>query len=161
MKKRTIIIYTIIILIIGLGIGVTVNSKTNFLGLLSGKSEREVISGYSFEKIKNNVINKEFDGKYLDPFVTIALEQDEFSIKLKGIKKESKVFLIDPNTGEMKEIKNDNELFSITTKLEKDINYGIIVDYNLVGSIRVVQDFNSIDEGKFYRDILINLGCGL
>ncbi|QAS61880.1 hypothetical protein [Clostridium septicum] len=60
--------------------------------MLSGKSEREVISGYSFEKIKNNVINKEFDGKYLDPFVTIALEQDEFSINLKGIKKESKVF---------------------------------------------------------------------
>ena len=63
-------------------------SKTNFLGLLNGKSEREVISGYSFEKIKNNVINKEFDGKYLDPFITIALKQDEFSINLKGIKKE-------------------------------------------------------------------------
>ncbi|MDU1117319.1 MAG: hypothetical protein E7J99_16020 [Clostridium butyricum] len=55
----------------------------------------------------------------------------------------------------------ENEVYTVNMKFNNDINYGIIVDYKLVGSIRVVNDLNDIDEDKLFRDILISLGCGL
>lgn len=51
--------------------------------------------------------------------------------------------------------------FSVNTSLEKDINYGIIMDYKLIGSVRVLENLDIPDKDNLYRDILKKLGCGL
>lgn len=61
----------------------------------------------------------------------------------------------------MTQLKYNNGRFSTNTILDKDINYGIIVDYTLVGSIRVVENLDEINQEQLFRDILIGLGCGL
>lgn len=166
MKKNRVIVYTLLILSIGL-VGIFI-SKLNteevesFIHKFENDSNhKEIVGGYSFEKIDSNVINKEFDGDYLDSFVTVALEQDEFSVNLKGIDSGRNVFIINPNNGEMISIQNNNGVFSGIINLESDINYGIIMDYKLIGSIRVVKNLNDIDDNKLFRNILIGLGCGL
>lgn len=57
------------------------------------------------------------------------------------------------------EYKDDK--FSTKAKLDTDKNYGIIIDYSLVGAIRVVEDINKINEDKLFEEILIGIGCGI
>lgn len=165
MNKKIVIFYTLLTLVIGGVIGFLITSKTqNKVSstdtVQENLNDKKIVSGYSFEKTNKNIINKEFDGDYLDSFVTIAQIQDEFTVNLKGVDTDN-VFIIDPVTGEMTNMSKENEVYTVNMKFNNDINYGIIVDYKLVGSIRVVNDLNDIDEDKLFRDILISLGCGL
>ncbi len=165
MNKKIVIFYTLLTLVIGGVIGFLITSKTqNTVSstdtVQENLNDKKIVSGYSFEKTNKNIINKEFDGDYLDSFVTIAQIKDEFTVNLKGVDTDN-VFIIDPVTGEMTNMSKENEVYTVNMKFNNDINYGIIVDYKLVGSIRVVNDLNDIDEDKLFRDILISLGCGL
>ena len=165
MNKKIVIFYTLLTLVIGGVIGFLITSKTqNTVSsadtVQENLNDKKIVSGYSFEKTNKNIINKEFDGDYLDSFVTVAQIQDEFTVNLKGVDTDN-VFIIDPVTGEMTNMSKENEVYTVNMKFNNDINYGIIVDYKLVGSIRVVNDLNDIDEDKLFRDILISLGCGL
>ncbi|MCQ2013471.1 hypothetical protein [Clostridium butyricum] len=165
MNKKIVIFYTLLTLVIGGVIGFLITSKTqNTVSstdtVQENLNDKKIVSGYSFEKTNKNIINKEFDGDYLDSFVTVAQIQDEFTVNLKGVDTDN-VFIIDPVTGEMTNMNKENEVYTVNMKFNNDINYGIIVDYKLVGSIRVVNDLNDIDEDKLFRDILISLGCGL
>ncbi len=165
MNKKILIFYTLLTLVIGGVIGFLITSKAqNTVSstdtVQENLNDKKIVSGYSFEKTNKNIINKEFDGDYLDSFVTVAQIQDEFTVNLKGVDTDN-VFIIDPVTGEMTNMSKENEVYTVNMKFNNDINYGIIVDYKLVGSIRVVNDLNDIDEDKLFRDILISLGCGL
>lgn len=157
MKKKKVIVYALIIFVIGLVAGGTLigvkNKKDN--------SIEAHIGGYSFETTDKNIINKKLEGKYLESFVTVAEEQEEFTVNITGVDNTNNIYLIDPNTGDMISMEYNGGEFFVTTKLDKDINYGIIVDYTLVGSIRVVENLDDIDQNQLFRDILIGLGCGL
>ena len=158
---RTSICTFIIFLVLILGIS-ALNSKLYFNYIRSNDSKTQTWGNYTFEKTKKTIIEKNFDGNYLYPLVTIALDQDTFSIKLKGLDKDKNVYIINPDNGKKSKLKLDeNNIFSINTSFEKDTNYGIIMDYKLIGSIRVVDDLNIKNENELYMDILTRLGCGL
>lgn len=157
MKKR-IIIYALLVFVVGLIIGGIINLKKDKVNASNNKT---IVSGYSFETTKSDIINKKLDADYLDSFVTVALKQNEFTVNLEGIDSNSKVFIINPKTGEMINMKYNNGKFFVKTKFAENINYGIIKDYKLIGSIRVVNNLNSINKEKLFKDILISLGCGL
>jgi DNA-binding cell septation regulator SpoVG len=121
----------------------------------------QMVSGYSFETTQKNVINKEFDGTYLDSFITVALEQEEFLVNIKGIDSNSKVFIINPDSGETIPVEYKDGEFSVSVKLDKDVNYGIIIDYSLLGAIRIVEDLNTINNEQLVKEMLMSMGCGL
>lgn len=152
MQKKNIILFILIVVVIAGIIGIVVNS---------GKSSRKIVSGYSFEISEKNVINKKYDGEYLDSFVTVAKVQDNFSINIEEVSADKNVYIIDPTDGEMMPMEYKDGKFSTKVELDTEINYGIIIDYSLVGSIRVVEDIKTIDEDKLFEEILIGIGCGI
>ena len=152
MKRRVYIFTLVIIIVIAISYYWVNNNRYNKV---------KNISGYSFEYSNKDVITKTFDGELLESFVTIALGQDEFTVNLEGIDKESEVYIINPNDGDMINLDYLNGNFTVNTVLDKDITYGIIINYNLVGSIRVVDDFESLDEEKLSKEILSKLSCGI
>ncbi|KJZ93098.1 hypothetical protein ClosIBUN22A_CONTIG161g03356 [Clostridium sp. IBUN22A] len=90
MNKKIVIFYTLLTLVIGGVIGFLITSKTqNTVSstdtVQENLNDKKIVSGYSFEKTNKNIINKEFDGDYLDSFVTVAQIQDEFTVNLKGV----------------------------------------------------------------------------
>lgn len=179
MKNKKSIIYILAVFIIGVLIGgfiistankdksndVVIESRTknnNEVGSSEEKNTHKIDeSMYSLETTEDNIISKELKGEYLDKLVTIALQQEEFSVNLTGVDSSSEVYLINPNNGEMMPLKYEDGRFSAKVKLDKDITYGIIINYKLSGSIRVVEDLNAIDKDQLFRDILISMGCGL
>lgn len=77
MNKKIVIFYTLLTLVIGGVIGFLITSKTqNTVSstdtVQENLNDKKIVSGYSFEKTNKNIINKEFDGDYLDSFVTNA-----------------------------------------------------------------------------------------
>lgn len=114
------------------------------------------------EKVKSDTITKTFDGSYMSPLVTVSEYKPEFNIKLDGIDKDSELILINSYSGEMIKMgyTEDGE-YILSTSLEKDVDYGILVDYRLTGSIRVVNDLKEINDEEIYNEIMENLQCGL
>ena len=153
MKRKKIILFILIVVVIAGGIiGIVVKSE---------RSNRKIVSGYSFEISEKNVINKKYNGKQLDSFVTVAKVQDNFSINIEEVSTDRNVYIIDPTDGDMMPMEYIDGKFSTTVKLATEINYGIIIDYSLVGAIRVVEDINKIDEDQLFEEILIGIGCGI
>lgn len=152
MKNKKFIVCALIIFIVGIAGGYIISSQN---------SNQRIVSGYAFDLIKENTITKKFDEDRLNSFVTIAEPQDKFEVNVEEINSSSDVFIINPMNGEREPMKYKDGKFVIETALDKDINYGIIMDYTLIGSIRVVEDIDTIDEDKLFTDILISLGCGL
>lgn len=114
------------------------------------------------EKVKGDTITKIFDGSYMSPLVTVSEYKSQFNIKLDGINTDSELILINSYSGEMikMDYTEDGE-YILTTSLEKDVDYGILVDYRLTGSIRVVDDLIEVNDEEIYNDIIENLQCGL
>ena len=160
LNKQKMIIYIFLVFIIGLSGGLIINLNKD-KKLDDNNNHEQIVSGYSFETTDKNVINKEYDGTYLKSFVTVAEQQDEFIINLNEINSDSEVMMIDPNNGDMKPMDYENGVFTLKASLDNDITYGIIIDFKLSGSIRVVNDLNSVDKDKLFNEILIALGCGL
>lgn len=152
LKKKKILLFILIVVVIAGVIGIVVNSR---------KSSRKIVSGYSFEISEKDVIKKKYDGKQLDSFVTVAKVQDNFSINIEQVSSDRNVYIIDPTDGDMMPMEYIDGKFSTTVKLSTEINYGIIIDYSLVGAIRVVEDINKIDEDQLFEEILIGIGCGI
>ena len=149
---KSIFIFSLIMIMSIIFINYSKNSKHNKI---------KIVSGHSFEYNKGKTILKEFDGKYLNSFVTIALKRENFIIELEGVDSNSEVFIINPDTGDMIPFDYDGDKFSANTKLDNDITYGIIIDYALTGAIRVVDNFKDLDEDKLFEEILFKLSCGI
>lgn len=160
LNKQKMIIYIFLVFIIGVFVGLIVNINKD-KKIDDNNNYEEIVSGYSFEMTDKNVINKDYDGTYLKSFVTVAEAQDEFTINLNGINSDSEVMMIDPNNGDMKPMNYENGVYTLKANLDNDVTYGIIIDFKLSGSIRVVNDLNSVDKDKLFNEILIALGCGL
>lgn len=153
MNRKKIAIFILLVVVIAGGIiGIVVNSE---------RSSRKIVSGYSFEISEKDVIKKKYDGKYLDSFVTVAKVQDDFTINLEEVSSDRNVYIIDPSDGSVIPMEYKDDKFSTKAKLDTDKNYGIIIDYSLVGAIRVVEDINKINEDKLFEEILIGIGCGI
>lgn len=140
----------------GRGIG-TDEGKSKELDNDEIKSEIE-----DLEKVKSDTITKTFDGSYMSPLVTVSEYKPEFNIKLDGINNDSELILINSYSGEMIKMDyNEDGEYILSTSLEKDVDYGILVDYRLTGSIRVVNDLKEINDEEIYNEIMENLQCGL
>ena len=114
------------------------------------------------EKVKSDTLTKTFDGSYMSPLVTVSEYKPEFNIKLDGIDKDSELILINSYSGEMIKMGyNEDGEYILSTSLEKDVDYGILVNYRLTGSIRVVNDLKEINDEEIYNEIMENLQCGL
>lgn len=141
--------------------------KSRALGTDEGKSkyleDDEIKSKIEdLEKVKSETITKTFDGSYMIPLVTVSEYKPEFNIKLDGIDKDSELILINSYSGEMIKMDyNEDGEYILSTSLEKDVDYGILVDYRLTGSIRVVNDLKEINDEEIYNEIMENLQCGL
>lgn len=141
--------------------------KSRALGTDEGKSkvleDDEIKSEIEdLEKVKSDTITKTFDGSYMSPLVTVSEYKPEFNIKLDGIDKDSELILINSYSGEMIKMGyNEDGEYILSTSLEKDVDYGILVDYRLTGSIRVVNDLKEINDEEIYNEIMENLQCGL
>lgn len=170
MNKKIVIICVALIVAVAITGGFIINKNRDAANASEITSDKEnvsddkneqMVSGYSFETTEKNVINKEFDGTYLDSFITVALEQEEYLVNIKGIDSDSKVFIINPDSGDTIPVEYKDDEFSINVKLVKDVNYGIIIDYSLLGSIRIVEDLNTINNEQLVKEMLMSMGCGL
>lgn len=170
MNKKIVIICAALIFVVVITGGFIINinrdtADTNEISSdkenVSDEKNEQMVSGYSFETTKKNVINKEFDGTYLKSFITVAEEQEEFLVNIKGIDSNSKVYIINPDSGDTIPVEYKDEEFSVSVKLDKDVNYGIIIDYTLLGGIRIVEDLDTINNEQLVKDMLMSMGCGL
>lgn len=94
--------------------------------------------------------------------ITIAKYQKEFTINLDGISKKNKVEIINPVSGVKVQMKNNNrDRHYLNIKMDKNIDYGILIGNRLIGSIRIVDNIDEINEKTIYDDIMENLKCGL
>ena len=155
MKNKKVILFIISVFIVGVISGSIINLKSKSVNV-----EKNVL-GYSFELSDKDTINKKLDGKYLNSFVTFINKKDEFLINLVGINSYKDVYIINPVDGSQFQLQYENGKFYGKVKLEENIDYGIIMDVNLVGSIRVVNNIKEIDESKLFNEILSSLGCGI
>lgn len=155
MKNKKVILFIISVFIVGVISGSIINLKNKSVNV-----EKNVL-GYSFELSDKDTINKKLDGKYLNSFVTVINKKDEFLINLEGINSDKDVYIINPEDGSQFPLQYENVKFYGKVKLEENIDYGIIMDVNLVGSIRVVNNIKEIDESKLFNEILSSLGCGI
>lgn len=141
---------------------VFINKDDKLNNVLKNDNNDSTIQSNELEKIKGNNITKKFDGYYMRPLITIAEDKPEFNIELEGLDKDSELILINPSSGEMITMEyGEDGKYHLNTKLDKDIDYGILIDYRLAGSIRAVDDLKNIDEDKIYDEIMKNLQCGL
>lgn len=115
-----------------------------------------------FDEVYSSEINKSYDGSYLDKIVTMADAKEEFNIRINDINKGSEVILINSSNGEKQNIiYTDNNEFVLTTKLDKGVNYGILMDNKLIGGIRVVNGLDKADKEKIYEEVMKSLQCGI
>ncbi len=67
--------------------------------------------------------------------------------------------IINPVSGVKVQMKNNNsDRHYLNIKMDKNIDYGILIGNRLIGSIRIV---DNIDEKTICDDIMENLRCGL
>lgn len=156
-KKVRIFIFLAISLLVLLSLP-TLKKGANY----SNSKTIETFGYYAFEKTKDSVITKKFDGNYLYPLVTIALDNKEIDIRLEDLDEDSNVYLINPETGDEIPIEdNHGGKYSVKTSLEKDIDYGVIMNYKLIGAVRIVDDLDIPNQNKVFTEMLTRLGCGL
>lgn len=155
MRNKKIVLFIIAVFIAGIILGSMFSLRDKSINI------KKSVSGYSFEVSNKDIINKKLEGEYLNSFVTIINQQDEFIINLDGINSDNNVYIINPEDGSKIPMRYYNGKFTGEVKLQNDINYGIIMGYNLIGSIRVVDNIKNIDEDMLFSDILISLGCGI
>lgn len=105
-----------------------------------------------FDEVYSSEINKSYDGTYLDKIVTMVDSKEEFNIRINDINKGSKIILINSSNGEKQDMTyTENNQFVLTTKLDEDVNYGIVMDNKLIGGIRVVNELDKVDKEKYMK----------
>lgn len=158
---KVLILCLSIVIIIASGL-VFINKDDKLNNVLKVDNKDSIGQVNDLEKIEGSTITKKFDGIYMSPLVTISEEKPEFDIKLEGLNGEEELILINSFSGEMIKMEyGKDKKYHLNTKLDKDIDYGILLDYRLVGSIRIVEDFKKVNEDEIYAEIMKNLQCGL
>ncbi|KIN82915.1 hypothetical protein [Clostridium botulinum] len=115
-----------------------------------------------FDEVYSSEINKSYDGSYLDKIVTMVDAKEKFNIKINDINKDSKIILINSSKGEKQDMTyTENNEFVLTTKLDENVNYGILMNNKLIGGIRVVNELDKADKEKIYEEVIKSLQCGI
>ena len=174
MKKRLIILFTTLLSLF-LFISCASNKeesnevKEESTQLLEQENNLDVAS-YSVKVTKSNDISMLYTGMNLSPIIMIGeASKNPFNIKITDIDEaydlddgNGEIELINSETGDFISFKRDDEgYYNLSAELDKDIEYGILLNKRLVGAIRVVDDLNSVDKQELYNDISTRISCGL
>lgn len=173
MKKRLIILFSVIVSLFLFISCSKEREDTNKIEVnQSEQLEQENnldIANYSVKIANNNDISMLYTGMNLSPVIMIGEVSDKpFNIEITDVDEAydigegGEIELINSYTGEfMSFSREENGNYIISVKLEKDIEYGILLNKRLVGAVRVVEDLNSVDKEALYNEISIRLSCGL
>ena len=173
MKKRLIILFSILFslfLFISCSNDIEDNNKSEVEQSESLEQENNLdVSSYSVKTTNSNDISILYTGMTLSPVITVAeVSSSPFNIEITDIDEaydignDGNIELINSETGDFISFTRDDKgNYKISAKLERDIEYGILLNKRLVGAVRVVEDLNSIDKEELYNDISTRLSCGL
>ena len=173
MKKKLIILFSLLFslfLFISCSKDTEENNKSEVEQSESLEQENNLdVASYSVKTTNSNNISMLYTGMTLSPVITVGKVSDRpFNIEITDIDEaydignDGKIELVNSETGEFVSFsRNENGNYRISVELEKDIEYGVLLNKRLVGAVRVVEDLNSIDKEGLYNDISIRLSCGL
>ena len=91
--------------------------------------------------------------------INIIEESKSITLQIDGLEKESNLKIIDPKSGETINV-NDGKI-TLNNIIVKDINYGILLNDDLVGVMRAVENKEDIDEEALSEEIYEGLKCAL
>lgn len=91
--------------------------------------------------------------------INIIEESKSITLQIDGLEKESDLKIIDPKSGETINV-NDGKI-TLNNIIVKDINYGILLNDDLVGVMRAVENKEDIYEEALSEEIYEGLKCAL
>ncbi|MGL4570659.1 MAG: hypothetical protein ACRCVJ_06320 [Clostridium sp.] len=110
-------------------------------------------------KSEASAINAVYKEGRMYPMVNIINDAESFNLKIDGIEKSNKVRIVNPKNGESIDVNDGN--ITLNNVIEKDIDYGILLDDDLIGIIRAVNNKDEIDEEALTEEIYNSLKCAL
>ncbi|MDU1053105.1 hypothetical protein [Clostridium baratii] len=115
--------------------------------------------GKKNEKQDSIIIKANYKEGRLYPMINIIEESKSITLQIDGLEKESNLKIIDPKSGETINV-NDGKI-TLNNIIVKDINYGILLNDDLVGVMRAVENKEDIDEEALSEEIYEGLKCAL
>ncbi|MFR9240210.1 MAG: hypothetical protein ACLVKE_05750 [Clostridium baratii] len=115
--------------------------------------------GKKNEKQDSIIIKANYKDGRLYPMINIIEESKSITLQIDGLEKESDLKIIDPKSGETINV-NDGKI-TLNNIIVKDINYGILLNNDLVGVMRAVENKEDIDEEALSEEIYEGLKCAL
>lgn len=115
--------------------------------------------GKKNEKQDSIIIKANYKEGRLYPMINIIEESKSITLQIDGLEKESDLKIIDPKSGETINV-NDGKI-TLNNIIVKDINYRILLNDDLVGVMRAVENKEDIDEEALSEEIYEGLKCAL
>lgn len=135
-------------------------TTTFLVGCSAESKEKDNITDGEITKFLNNKVELTYNGERVDPLIALVDSEKEVSIKIKFDSENvpKKVDLMNKYLGESEPFtKVDNTTFEITTKLQRGMEYGYLVDNVLTGGIKGLDYLKEADlqiEKKIIQDVL-------
>lgn len=145
-KKKSIFIILVFMSLSIVGIAFKSYIKTDKLGKKNAKQDSVLI--------KTN-----YKEGRLYPMINIIEDAKSVTLQIDGLEKESNLKIINPKSGETINV-NDRKI-TLNNIIVKDVNYGILINNDLVGIIRSVENKENIDEDALSKEIYEGLKCAL
>ncbi|MBT9831609.1 hypothetical protein [Clostridium baratii] len=145
-KKKSILIILIVMSLSIVGIAFKSYIKTEESGKKNAKQDSVLIKANYKE------------GR-LYPMINIIEDTKSVTVQIDGLEKESDIKIVNPKSGETINV-NDRKI-TLNNIIVKDINYGVLINNDLVGIIRSVEDKENIDEEALSEEIYEGLKCAL
>lgn len=152
-KKVTMITGIILVIVIALGSGYYFKSNKE-----EPRKKNPLIEAFN-----NNKVEVDFQGRTLNPLVSVINKDKEAKINIK-IDTEvmpNDVYIINPENSQITHMEKKDKEFVMQTKLEKDIDYGVIIDGHLAGGIKAVDDTKKADLESIKNQMLERMQCGI
>lgn len=116
-------------------------------------------SGKKNEKQDSITIKANYKEGRLYPMINIIEDTKSITLQIDGLEKESDLKIVNPKSGETINV-NEGKI-TLNNIIVKDINYGILLNSDLVGIIRSVENKEDIDEEALSEEIYEGLKCAL
>lgn len=145
-KKKSILIILVVVSLSIVGIAFKSYIKTEESGKKNAKQDSVLIK-----------VNYK-EGR-LYPMINIIEDTKSVTVQIDGLEKESDIKIVNPKSGETINV-NDRKI-TLNNIIVKDINYGVLINNDLVGIIRSVEDKENIDEEALSEEIYEGLKCAL
>lgn len=115
--------------------------------------------GKKNEKKDTITIKANYKEGRLYPMINIIEDTKSITLQIDGLEKESDLKIVNPKSGETINV-NEGKI-TLNNIILKDINYGILLNSDLVGIIRSVENKEDIDEEALSEEIYEGLKCAL